>query len=128
MTTTLATVTRDALSDAFDALANGGANPGGLRLWTGTEADGTELVNFDFSATAFGASAVGVITLAGVPITGTAGASGTCQSADIVQDLTGTPVVLLDIDEGAELTISNPSIASAQELNLTALTYTTPAT
>ena len=127
MTTTLATVSRNALADAFDTLVNAGANPGGLRLWTGTDADGTELVNFDFSATAFGAAAAGVITLAGVPIEGTAGATGTCQSADIVQDLTGTPVQLLDIDEGAELTISNPSIASAQTLNLTALTFTVPA-
>lgn len=127
MTTTLNTITRNALADAFDGLVNGGANPGGLRLWTGTDADGTELVNFDFQATAFGAAATGVVTLNGTPITGTATASGTVQSADIVQDLTGTPVPLLDIDEGAELTISNTSIASGQDLNLTSLTFTVPA-
>lgn len=128
MTVTNRTVTRNGLSDAFAALVDGGANPGGLRLWTGTDADGTELVNFDFSATAFGSSSSGTITLADVPITGVASATGTCQSADIVQDLTGTPVPLIDIDEGVELTISNPAIVSAQELNLTALTYTTPDT
>lgn len=134
MTTTLATVTRDALSDAFDALVNGGANEGGLRLWSGTDADGTELGSFEFQDPAFDASgssggnAAGTMVLEGVPIASTADATGTVQSADIVQDLAGTPVQLLDIDEGAELTISNPSLASGQDLSLTAITYNTPAT
>lgn len=127
MTVVNRTVLRDALSNAFDDLVNAGANPGGLRLWTGTAADGTMLCSFTFGATAFGASSTGVVTLQGVPITGTAVATGTCQSADIVQDLAGTPVPVLDIDEGVELTISNPSIANGQDLDLTALTYTTPA-
>jgi hypothetical protein len=127
MTTTQTTVTRNALSDAMDALVNAGANPGGLRLWTGTAADGTQLAEFEFSATAFGASAAGVITLADVPIAGTGLADGTCQSADMVQDLTGTPVSLLEFDEADELTIDNPVIATSQSLSLTALTYTQPA-
>jgi hypothetical protein len=127
MTLVNATTARNGLSDAFDALVNAGANPGGLRLWTGTDADGTQLVEFEFSATAFGASSSGVITLADVPITGTATATGTAQSADIVQDLTGTPVQLVHGDIGAEFTINNASITSSQDVDLTALTYTTPA-
>lgn len=127
MTTTLATNARNALADAFDDLVNAGANPGGLRLWTGTDADGTQLAAFTFQNPAFGAAATGVITLAGVPIATTGLADGTCQSADVVQDLAGTPVRVADIDEGAELTMSNASVATSQDLNLTAMTFTVPA-
>lgn len=127
MALTNATPMRNALSDAFDAQINSGANPGGLRLWTGTAADGTMLVEFEFAATAFGAAATGVITLAGVPIEGTAEAAGTAQSFDIVKDLAGTPEVQVDGDVGAELTMNNAVIANGQTVNLTALTYTTPA-
>lgn len=127
MTTTLATPARNAMADAFDDQVNGGANPGGLRLWSGTAADGTMLADFTFQNPAFGAAATGVLTLNGVPIAATADATGTVQSADIVSDLAGTPVRQADFDEGAELTISNPSLASGQDLNLTALTFTQPA-
>jgi hypothetical protein len=128
MTVTNRLITRNHLSDEFDELVNAGVNPGGLRLWSGTDADGTLLAEFEFNAIAFGASAVGVITLAGVPIATVGLAAGTCQSADIAQDMDGTPVPLIDFDEGDELTMTNPVIAVAQDLSLVSLTYTTPAT
>lgn len=132
MAITNRTAIRDDLSNQFDDSANAGANPGGLRLWTGAGATGTEIVNFDFNATAFGVSSTGVITLAGVPITGTAGAAGTAISFDIVADLIGTPVVLLDglvgSPAGGDLNMPNNIIANAQDVDLTSLTYTTPAT
>lgn len=114
---TLETIARNALSDALDALINTGAGTAVLTLRNST----TVLVTFNLQNPAFGASAAGVITLQGVPISATASA-GSATTPDNYQV----------INRDAALTMSGAvtgtgPITSGETVNLNSYSYTTPA-
>ena len=112
------------MADDFGAIFDGGV----FIVYSTT--DGI-LVEFPLNATAFGAAAVGIITLAGVPIVETATGSGTASYGILHEDLSLSG----DLCElrvtvgttGTEAIISNTAIAVGQSITLNSFTWTEPA-
>ena len=108
MAIVLVTAMRDALANAFDDQINTGTGTSQIIFETSAPAD---IVTFDLSATAFGASSAGVITLAGVPITSsTAGstlvvAQFQMTNHDGTDQLQGTVAT-----SGADINVSSTTI------------------
>jgi len=108
-------------------------NTGTLRIYSGampatadTAASGTLLVTYSFAATAYGAAAAGVITLAGVPITGTINAAGTAGYAAVTSS-DGVPKMYLDVGltgSGADCILSTLTIPASGNVTLNGLTHT----
>lgn len=132
MATRIPAASRNAAVDAIAALANGGT----IEVRTGSQpatasdaATGTLLATFTLSATAYGAGASGVATLAGTPISTTWSASGTAgwyrvkgAGGSTVQD--GAAGVA---GSGAELILSSTAATSGAPVDLTSHTLTMPA-
>lgn len=114
---TLETLARNALSDALDALINTGAGTATLTLRNST----TVLVTFNLQNPAFGASATGVITLQGVPISAVASA-GSATTPDNYQVINRDSSLVMS----GSVTGTGP-ITSGETVNLNSYTYTTPA-
>lgn len=138
MAVRFATATRNAAQDARAAKVDGGAGPGYLEVRTGaqpananTAASGTLLVTITLDDPAFGAgSSAGVLTadVSGTP-TGTAVATGTAGWGRIY-DSAGNAVVDGSVTAsggGGDFIISSTSITSGQDVELTSLTITDPA-
>jgi len=121
MAVTLPTATRNALADNIDDLVNAGAGAGKLKLYTAADA---LLVTITLQDPAFGAAAAGVITLAGVPLSGTASGTGTATYGTLTDS---NDVERLRATVGAEITIDNAALVSGQTVNVTAVTVTMPA-
>jgi hypothetical protein len=130
MATRIPNASRNAAVDAVTALADGGT----IEVRTGSQpatasdtATGTLLVTFTLAATAYGAGASGVATLAGTPISGTATATGTAGwfrvkgsgGSTVLDGAVGT--------SGAELNLSTTSITSGGTVQITSGTLTMPA-
>lgn len=115
--TTLATAARDALSNAFNTLANTGAGAAHLIV---RDTGNVTLVDFTLDTTsAFGASATGVITVDVSPaITATAAASGA-----------PTNYIITDSSAATILTgsASGDSVTSGLSYTLSSFTLTCPA-
>ena len=125
MAITHVTALRNILADAVDTAINTGAGTAKVRLRDST----TTIVDFDLANPAFGAASSGTITLAGVPIAGTAGAAGDVDNFQIL-DRDGTVLVSGTVTAtggGGDITINNISVASAQDCSLTSLTYSASA-
>jgi hypothetical protein len=125
MAITHLTAVRNALADLIDDLVNAGAGDNGT-LALIESAGPTDIVEFDFNATAFGAASDGVITLADTPIEGTASASGTVNLFE-VRDADGGVVYTGSVTEsggGGDLIIDNAEINATQSVNLTSHSYT----
>lgn len=114
---TLETLARNALSDALDALVNTGAGTATLTLRNST----TVLVTFNLQNPAFSASATGVITLQGVPISAVASA-GSATTPDNYQVINRDSSLVMS----GSVTGTGP-ITSGETVNLNSYTYTTPA-
>lgn len=123
MAVTYTTALKNTRMDAVDDAVNAGSGAGKLEI--GTTGMGTVLATITLSDPAFGASASGVITLAGVPLSdSSADATGTAAAArirdsdnnDVVTGLTvgtsGTDIILdsVSITAGQEVTISSGTI------------------
>lgn len=121
---TLETATRSALADALDALINTGSGTANLKLESSADA---EIATFDFANPAFGAASSGVITLEGVPITDASATGGTVAQASIYNRNGDKVLEATAAASGAEVTVSSVEIAAEEEVNLTALTITVPA-
>lgn len=125
MAVTHDTALRSTLADAVDARINTGSGTAKVRLRAST----TTIVDFDLDNPAFGAASSGVITLAGVPIEATAGATGVVDNAQIL-DRDGSAAVacsVTGIGGGGDIEVSNVNIASGQDCTLESLTYTASA-
>ena len=130
----LAPLTRSALADAAVDRVDGGGSAGEVRIYSGsapatiTDAPaGDLLATFTLGDPAFGAASNGVATGAGLPIATTGADDGTAGYARVVQS-DGT--VVWDTESvgvgTGEVQLDNLSIATAQAVNLTALTVTMP--
>lgn len=130
----LAALSRSAAANAVTARVDtGGA--GNIKFYTGARptlpddaATGTLLVTIACAATAFGAASAGVASLASVPRTGTAVATGTAGYARIetaagavVADATVTATA-----GGGDIELASASIVSATTVTITSMTYTQP--
>lgn len=121
----LETVLRNVLADAIDAEVNtGGA--GDMRFET---AGDVEVATIVFNATAFGAAAAGVITLAGVPLsdasaTGNATPVGQASIFDGAATKQWENTVAVS---GSEIDLSSLVIAALEAVDLTSFTVTVPA-
>lgn len=119
---------QNAINDAIvDRVDLGSSNAQGtLRI---REAEGgTLLCSIDLSNPAFGASASGVATLAGTPLSGTAVASGTATWFDVV-DCDETIVysgTVTATGGGGDAIIDNAGISTGDEVQLLSHTITAP--
>jgi hypothetical protein len=144
MATRLPNASQQAAADAVVDLIDVGTGEteGKLRIYSGTQpadadsaAVGTLLCEIDLAQPAFGAANTsGTATLLGVPLSGvgTAGAStGTAAASFRIVDRDDATVfdgAVTGSGGGGELELDNVSIAEAQAVSITALTYTQPAT
>ena len=126
MPVTHSNAARDAINDALDAVINAGsANASGqLVLLDGA----TDIVVFDLANPAFGASSAGTLTLdvGGSGIDANAIATGEVDSAEI-RDRDEDPHIFCSVGgvgSGADIEVSNVSIATAQDCTLESLSYT----
>lgn len=127
MALTLSTAARNAATDGVVDLVDAGATDAGGDLVI-RDSGNIELVVFVLDATAFGNSATGTASAAGLPKTVSAAATGTADNAllrdkDNVDVITGLTVGT----SGTDVVIDNTSINSGQDVTLNSLDYTTPA-
>ncbi len=120
----LETALRNVLADAIDNEINTGAGTSNLKFET---AGDVEVATIDFQNPAFGAAAAGVITLLGVPLSDTSATGGTTVQASVF-DRDGTKQFELTVGtSGTEIIISSTVIGATDQVDLTALTITVPA-
>jgi hypothetical protein len=134
---TLSTTARNAGADAVGNLADAGAGPGTIKIYTGSSpgpdsaVTGTLLAEFTLSDPAFGAAATGVKTLDITPAvedtsanaTGTAGYARLADSVPAtVMDLTVTAT-----GGGGDIELNSVSINAGVVVTITSGTITMPA-
>ena len=117
---------RQAMADAFDTKINTATPPGDIIFETSGD---VALVTCALNNPAFGnATTAGVLSLStGTAVSGTATASGTVAQASIYDGASTKMCEFTCAATGAEITISNASIAVSDVVQLTALTVTMPA-
>lgn len=127
MALTLSAAARNAAADGVVDLVDG-ASPTAGKLEI-QASDDSVLVTFTLADPAFGAASTGVATALGVPITATAGATGTASKARI-RDGADTDIItgLTVGTSGTNVVLSSTSIVSGQDYDLTSGLITMPAT
>jgi hypothetical protein len=134
------TAVRNAIADAYDAEVNTGAGTAVLEVYTGSAPGtfgaapaGTLLGTFALANPAFGASASGTITLAGVPIAEDGLAAGTVgyvrcvnRNGDVVSDSERVGTAGAPHANGNEFTFDTLTVSDGLPLSLTAWTVTMP--
>lgn len=111
------TTFRNTLSDAAAGVFN--------RMDIRTSGGAGVLVTFTIT---WGSSSSGAVAVASTPVAGTASGTGTAAEARLYHSTGGDEISGLTVaTSGADVTIDNTSITSGQTVNLTAFTYTTPA-
>lgn len=120
----LETVLRNVLADAIDNEINTGAGTANIKFETSGD---VEVATINLANPAFGAAATGVITLAGVPLSDTSATGGTVAQASIY-DRDGTKQCEMSVAvSGSDIDISSVTVAATDQVDLTALTITVPA-
>lgn len=131
MSVQYSTALRNAMGDAWSTAIGASAK---VRIWTGAmpancaAADaGTKLAEFALASTWTAAAAGGVKTLSNLPLSTNAVNTGTAGYYRIY-DSTGTTCHEQGLvgTAGADMTIDNASIASAQQVQITAYSKTWP--
>jgi hypothetical protein len=127
MALTLTTNARNGACNGVVDLIDAGVGTTGGVLMIGTAAMATTLVSNMFAATAFGNAATGVATAAAIS-DGTAVAAGTAAAAKIV-DKAATDVItgLTVATSGANINLTNTTIAINDVVSITSMTVTMPA-
>lgn len=131
----LATAAQNAAADAVVDLVDGGAGAGTLKIYTGAvgasanvDPGGTLLATVAFADPAFGAASSGVAA-ATDPAAVTGAAAGTA-GCFIVEDSTGANIfdgTVTATGGGGDLTLSTTTISVGVTVDITAFTYTQPA-
>ncbi len=112
------------LADLIDTEINTGTGTATLVFETGADA---EVATINLQNPAFGPAAVGVLTLQGVTLSDTSAAGGTTVQASIF-DRDSTKQFEMTVGTAAtEIIISSTVIAATDQVDLTALTVTVPA-
>ena len=120
----LETALRNVLADAIDNEINTGA---GTATFVFETVGDVEVATIDLQDPAFGAAAAGVITLAGVPLSDTSATGGTTVQASVFDQDTEKQFELTVGTSGTEIIISSTVIGATDQVDLTALTITVPA-
>lgn len=126
MTLTHATAVRNTWVDAIVDLADVGSSFAGAVLVFGTSGMVTELVRIILDAPAFGSAAAGTAAAAGLPLEGTATATGIAANFELL-DRDGTKLfegTVTETDEDGDFEMTNTSITTSDVIRLSALTYT----
>lgn len=131
MATTLTTAARNAACDAIVDLLDAGNEAAQVRfmLANGT----TEVATLTLSDPAFGASSTGVATMDNTPVPTDSSATGNASAATIAlfeSMNTGTPTEVFRCSIGVgsgDIQMTNNVIAATEEVQLTAFTFTVPA-
>lgn len=135
MAAKLAQATANAMADAVDDRANGGSGAAKIRIYSGTEpatadtalSGNTLLADFTCQDPAFGAASSGTITLAGVPLTVAAAATGTATFFRILQSDATTVVAQGTVGtSGQQLNLNTTSITSGVNVTITSGTINMP--
>ena len=120
----LETVLRNVLADAIDNEINTGAGTATLEFETSGD---VEVATINLQNPAFGAAATGVITLQGVPLSDSSATGGTTAQASIY-DRDATKQLEMTVGtSGTEIIISSTTIGATDQVDLTSLTITVPA-
>jgi len=120
----LETALRNVLADAIDTEINTGAGVADLQFETSGD---VEVATIALQNPAFGAAAAGVITLAGVPLSDVSATGGTTVQASVF-DRDATKQFEMTVGtSGTEIIISSTVIGATDQVDLTALTITVPA-
>lgn len=120
----LETALRNILADAIDNEINTGA---GVATFVFETSGDVEVATIDLQNPAFGAAAAGVITLAGVPLSDTSATGGTTVQASVFDRDVSKQFELTVGTSGTEIIISSTLIGATDQVDLTALTITVPA-
>lgn len=120
----LETALRNVLADAIDNEINTGA---GTATFVFETSGDVEVATIDLQNPAFGAAAAGVITLQGVPLSDTSATGGTTAQASVFDRDTTKQFELTVGTSGTEIIISSVVIGATDQVDLTALTITVPA-
>lgn len=120
----LETALRNILADAIDNEINTGA---GTATFVFETSGDVEVATIDLQNPAFGAAAAGVITLQGVPLSDTSATGGTTVQASVFDRDTTKQFELTVGTSGTEIIISSTVIGATDQVDLTALTITVPA-
>lgn len=121
---TLETNARNALADAFDSLVNTGDGTATLKLETSGD---QEVATFNLQNPAFGSAVNGVITLQGTPLTDGSATGGTVEHGSIYNRNGDKVAEAAAGTSDAEITMSSLTIGEGEEVTLTSLTVTVPA-
>lgn len=125
MAVTHSTAARNAAADAVVDLLDAGTPPGDLVFLTAGDVTVCEVA---LANPAFGASAAGVATLSGVPLTSTGATAGTIAKAEF-RNAAGTAVIFCAVStSGSDINIPGGlTLANGDTVTVTSLTYTAPA-
>ncbi len=124
MAVTHTTAIRNALADLVADAHDVGSGTSVIEFRDAT----TVIVSFDLAATAFGAASSGIVTLASVPISAAAEASGEVDNF-ITRDQDGTQILagsITAVGMGGDIEVTNINIADEQDCELESLTYESP--
>jgi len=120
----LETALRNVLADAIDNEINTGAGTSTLQFETSGD---QEVATIDLEDPAFGNASSGVITLEGVPLSDTDATGGIIAQASVFDQDDSKQFELTVATSGAEINITTLTIAANEQVDLTALTITVPA-
>lgn len=136
MAVRLSTAARNAVANAVVDLADAGAGAGVIEVRTGAQpasaddsASGTLLVTFTLADPAFGSAATGTASGASLPRSGTAVGAGTAGWARML-DSDGGKIVDLSVTAdggGGQVELNTTTIAVGLTVNLTAISFSCPA-
>lgn len=117
-------VLQNILADTIDTEINTGAGTSNLQFETSGDA---EVATIDFQNPAFGNAVVGVLTLQGVTLSDLSATGGVTVQASIY-DRDGTKQLEMTVGTAAtEIIISSTTVGATDQVDLTALTITVPA-
>lgn len=133
----VSTATQNAMAAGFAALADAGAGPGTIKLYTGTQpttandtATGTLLATFTLNDPAFGSPSSGTVTLSISPVVTATGVAAGDAGYFRLLDSTGGKVLDGNVTAtggGGNLTINTVTVSVGVDLSITSLTFTAPA-
>ncbi len=126
MAITHSSTVRNALADLIDDRVNAGTLDTGGDFVVIDSSGPTDLISWELQDPAFGAASAGTITLAGVPLSTTASATGTAdefevRSRDNNVIYQGTVTAT---GGGGDVEINDASVTSGQSADLESHTYT----
>lgn len=120
----LETAMRNALANTFDDEVNTGAGTATGQFETTGD---VEVATINFQNPAFNSAATGVITLNGVPLSDSSATGGVVGQFSIYDRDAGKEAELTCDTAAAEVIITSTNIAATEQVDLTSLTITVPA-